>query len=512
MGHDDLTRPVLAPALSGLSENGIRCAAFGRARDRASARSPSGGRKPLRRRVRRRLDPIQPNSAKKPMDYSFSLANLRKIWDIQTRKGDDLFSLFPELKEKYEDYRSERKALRDAIRTEELDHEAYSWSRRRVREAKMELEKSLSAHLIETSQEIISDVEGDVFSWGLRAGSANAARQTYRIGECAKIFFADKQMQRNVLSILPRRPNSRNQIVSALVASLDNEMPKVVVRVDVKDFYENIDHYLLRSLVAKSRLNPVSKKLIEELLEEYETITGKSRGLPAGVGLSSKLSELFISQVDRPLREASNVLYYARYVDDIVVIFGVDGRASGCESKLLDVIRDRLNYIGLEVNESKESVQRLSESKVIPAFEFLGYSIGYSGGVQVKMSDRRLKRMKDRIELSLRAWSGAEKNGVNHGKRKLLLDRLKFLTGNTKLFHNKRNALVGIYFTNAHLTDPRALRGLDGYLKSQVSQFQVPDDLKDKILKLSFEEGFRKRLVYKFSASQMRRMVGVWRE
>jgi hypothetical protein len=37
--------------------------AVGRARDRASARSPSGGRRPLRRRLRRRLDPIQPNSA-----------------------------------------------------------------------------------------------------------------------------------------------------------------------------------------------------------------------------------------------------------------------------------------------------------------------------------------------------------------------------------------------------------------------------------------------------------------
>ncbi|MFE6385186.1 hypothetical protein [Nocardiopsis dassonvillei] len=34
------------------------------ARDRATARSPSGGRGPLRRRLRRRLDPIQPNSAK----------------------------------------------------------------------------------------------------------------------------------------------------------------------------------------------------------------------------------------------------------------------------------------------------------------------------------------------------------------------------------------------------------------------------------------------------------------
>lgn len=37
--------------------------ADGRARDRAVARSPSSGRRPLRRRLRRRLDPIQPNSA-----------------------------------------------------------------------------------------------------------------------------------------------------------------------------------------------------------------------------------------------------------------------------------------------------------------------------------------------------------------------------------------------------------------------------------------------------------------
>lgn len=37
--------------------------AYGRARDRAAARSPSGGRRPLRRCLRRRLDFIQSNSA-----------------------------------------------------------------------------------------------------------------------------------------------------------------------------------------------------------------------------------------------------------------------------------------------------------------------------------------------------------------------------------------------------------------------------------------------------------------
>ncbi|MFE6308831.1 antiviral reverse transcriptase Drt3a [Nocardiopsis sp. NPDC057823] len=446
------------------------------------------------------------------MDYSFSLVNLRRIWDIQTRKGNYLFSLFPELEESYKLYKSERDGLRAVIREGGLDQETYNRTRKKLGEIKREAEKLISEYLTATSLEIVSDMEEDIFSWCLELGSEVGGRQTYRLGEGPKFFFVDKQMQRNLQSVMPRRQNSRSQIISSLVAVIDNDMPKVVVRTDVKDFYGSIDHSIISAMIADSKLNPLSKKLIDKLLHEYSEITGSRRGLPVGVGLSSKLSELFISHVDRSLQEAEDVLYYARYVDDIVVVFSANDANPRSKEDFFNVIREKLSEIGLEANDKKEFFRELDDSNSFSSFEFLGYSISYSGRVKVKMSSRRVRRIKDRIDRSLKAWSVAEKNGANHAKRKLLIDRLKFLTGNTKLFNNKRNALVGVYFTNSHLTDFKDLQGLDKYLDYCLSRFEVPEDLRGKISKLSFEEGFQKRSFYNFSATQLRRIVGVWHE
>jgi hypothetical protein len=64
---------------------------------------------------------------------------------------------------------------------------------------------------------------------------------------------------------------------------------------------------------------------ISQILEDYnskkDTATIKhEKGVPRGVGISSYLSELYMENIDNEIRNLQDVIYYARYVDDIFII------------------------------------------------------------------------------------------------------------------------------------------------------------------------------------------------
>ena len=44
------------------------------------------------------------------------------------------------------------------------------------------------------------------------------------------------------------------------------------------------------------------------------------KGIPRGIGISAYLSELYMRDIDIKIKSLEDVIYYARYVDDIIVI------------------------------------------------------------------------------------------------------------------------------------------------------------------------------------------------
>lgn len=444
------------------------------------------------------------------MDQSFSPQNLRKIWDAQTRRGRDLLYLFPSVDRAYQDWRTYRKTQSEvengrlAIVGASLeDLKALAST------TKQRAEDLLVASLTATSELLIADVEKGAFTWKLSFDRVVGGRQIHTIGNDARTYFADKHLQRVVDSLAGHRPAaSRQSIVSSLSRSLDNRLPKAVIRVDVERFYESVDHRTLRQMIVSSRLMPTLQSMILQLIDEYASLTGGTRGLPTGVGLSAKLAEFYLLGVDERLRRRPDVQFYARYVDDIVMVVGTRVRPPMTSADLLQLVEDELHTLHLRSNSLKTNVVRMSNSEQLNEFEFLGYSISYSGGVQVKLTKTRSQAIKERVRRTFEAWDRSG-NG-NHGKHALLLARLRFLTGNTRLEHNKRNAMVGIFFSNPHITDSSTLAGLDAFLAHRSSQSPLPAHIAAKVAELSFVEGFEQRTFRRFTYKQLRAIRGAW--
>jgi len=85
------------------------------------------------------------------------------------------------------------------------------------------------------------------------------------------------------------------------------------LKLDIKKFYPNIDHDILKQLLRK-------KLKDQELLWLLDEIIDRANGLPIGNYLSQYFANFYLSYFDHWIKEQKAVKYYFRYADDIVIL------------------------------------------------------------------------------------------------------------------------------------------------------------------------------------------------
>jgi hypothetical protein len=88
--------------------------------------------------------------------------------------------------------------------------------------------------------------------------------------------------------------------------------------------------------------------------------------------------------------------------------------------------------------------------------------------------------------------------------------RLRYLTGNTRLVNNKKQARVGIYFSNSLLSSSQPLKVLDAFMQQAAISLHSAR-LKDRIGRLSFKQGFDSRTFHSFTANEISDIVKAWK-
>lgn len=138
---------------------------------------------------------------------------------------------------------------------------------------------------------------------------------------------------------------------------LDVEGTKYCLKIDIKKFYPNIDHDVLKVLIRR-------KFKDKDLLWLLDEIIDSAPGLPIGNYLSQYLANFYLSYFDHWIKEQKCVRYYYRYADDIVAL-GSDKEALW---KLLADINLYLEELKLEVK-SNYQIFPVEERGI----DFVGY-------------------------------------------------------------------------------------------------------------------------------------------
>ncbi|MCO6499110.1 MAG: group II intron reverse transcriptase domain-containing protein [Vicingus serpentipes] len=88
---------------------------------------------------------------------------------------------------------------------------------------------------------------------------------------------------------------------------------KYCLKLDIKKFYPNIDHDVLKHLLSRKFKDQNLLSLLYEIIDSAE-------GLPIGNYLSQYFANFYLSNFDHWIKEELKVKYYYRYADDIVIL------------------------------------------------------------------------------------------------------------------------------------------------------------------------------------------------
>src|SRR6202165_1266123 len=125
------------------------------------------------------------------------------------------------------------------------------------------------------------------------------------------------------------RPKRKAHEAVARVAQAIVEEKTRIIDLDLKAYFDNVQHYLLLEKVARR----VQDEAVMHLLKMMLKATGK-KGVPQGGVISPLLSNLYLNEVDRMLERAIattrygkyTAVQYARFADDLVILIDAHPR------------------------------------------------------------------------------------------------------------------------------------------------------------------------------------------
>ncbi len=231
----------------------------------------------------------------------------------------------------------------------------------------------------------------------------------------------------------------------AIAQSLDNINSgyQYIVDIDLKSFFDEVEHYVLLELIYKKVKCKPTMKLLRSFLRAPILIDGKlhkrRKGVPQGSPLSPLLSNIQLNELDKELEKRGH--RYVRYADDFSIYVKSKKSAKRVGNSIYKFLRDKLQ---LPINREKSGIRRPSAFQVL-GFGFVPtYKKGEKGKYQLVAGSSKWKEFKaklkhltkktipasfeeriQRINLLIRGWVNYFKPASIQGKLKKLEEWLR---------------------------------------------------------------------------------------
>lgn len=123
----------------------------------------------------------------------------------------------------------------------------------------------------------------------------------------------------------------------------DPDGTRYCLKMDIRHFYPNINHEVMKRLVAQRVKDPQVLALVGEIIDSVDTSDPhvEGVGLPIGNYLSQWLANLYLTPADWRFKQHYRMHHYHRYMDDMVVL-GPD------KDRLHEIRKDFTTWIARE--------------------------------------------------------------------------------------------------------------------------------------------------------------------
>ena len=260
-----------------------------------------------------------------------------------------------------------------------------------------------------------------------------------------------------------------HQAIAYLDKMIHREKVNYIVDLDIKGYFDNIDHeWLIKFLeyrIGDRVFIRYVKRFLKSGIMEQGKLIKSERGTPQGGIVSPVLGNIYLHFVldewfeKRVKKEAKGYAGMVRYADDSVACFEKKEEAA----KYLRSVKTRLKKFGLEISEEKTKIiefgryaerdRRAKKENKLETFDFLGFTHYCSKGKQGEFRAKRKtskKKFKAKAQ-EMKKWLRSKMhNKVKETVKELNIKLIGYyryygITDNTRSIRNFYEIIVETY-------------------------------------------------------------------
>jgi RNA-directed DNA polymerase len=193
------------------------------------------------------------------------------------------------------------------------------------------------------------------------------------------------------------RPQRNTQ--QAVLKSLEyiNSGYQHIVDIDLKGFFDEVDHCLLMELLYRKIKCPTTLQLIRRWLRvpilQNGKLTKRRKGVPQGSPISPLLSNIMLHELDIEMEKRQ--LRFVRYADDFSIYCKTKQEAKTIGNSIYVFLRDKLK---LPINREKSGIRRPLDFKILGYGFVPTYRKGEKGKYQLVVQEKRWGSFKAKLK------------------------------------------------------------------------------------------------------------------
>jgi hypothetical protein len=355
--------------------------------------------------------------------------------------------------------------------------------------------------------------------------SALRGKSIYGFTDLAEALVI-RHITRNIRRVTSVKQDDRAFIVRCIHTLLSEGVSYRVYKFDVASFYESVDVRLI--LERLSQDIAFSGQSVRSLTSFFSRLGAAGiTGLPRGLAVSATLAEYLMRGFDRHVASVPGVWYYARFVDDILII--TDNREDPAAFRQL--VAAALPQ-GLQFNDKSKDLplspfKKGNAPTPEAAFDFLGYRFEVSHAyrdsankivrqVRVDLALSKINKLKTRIAKSLLRYI-VDQNFID------LRDRIRMLSSNVIYIDwgtgVRRPSGIRFNYPLLNHSTSTALRELDRFVRTAVFSPHPKNALRAPSLTqaqrrelagLTFLDGFASTRFFHIRTERLMDLSAIW--